>query len=283
MTATARRQPANRRWLDAATAVVPAAGNFPDFLTPTAGSADLEDHLETILSLPARALRDDLRRTFRRLRTPPPWARALYWHGRTDGLVTMLRQYHELAVGPVWSQLHRQVETDRASYARHLLDGGVDGLLGGLHRSIRWHPPVLTADYPFDLTVELAGRGLTIVPVYFCWDQPVTFIHTEDQPTLICPAGDEVPMTPAEADGHVERLAALIGRTRAGLLARLAVVPATTTNLARLLAVTPAAISQHTRVLREAGLVTTSRIGPSVQHALTPLGRRLLRADAVPR
>jgi len=139
---------------------------------------------------------------------------------------------------------------------------------------------VLEAGYPVDFAVELAGRGLTIVPAHFCWDQPVTLIHTENQPTLICPAGDDPLIAPGEPDGHVEQLANLVGRTRARLLVRLAVVPATTTNLATLLAVTPAAVSQHTRVLREAGLVTTSRFGPSVRHALTPLGHDLLRAGA---
>jgi len=278
--AVARRRPEHLRWLRAAATLVPASGNFPDLLHPATASAALEDHLEAILSLPRDAVRDDLRRTFRRHAAPPAWATSVYWHGRTDDLVATLREYHDIAVGPVWQRVHQQVETDRVRLAGHLLDSGVDGLLGGLHPSICWHPPVLEAGYPVDFTVELAGRGLTIVPAHFCWDQPVTLIHTENQPTLICPAGDDSPIAPGEPDGHVEQLANLVGRTRARLLVRLAVVPATTTNLATLLAVTPAAVSQHTRVLREAGLVTTSRFGPSVRHALTPLGHDLLRAGA---
>jgi DNA-binding transcriptional ArsR family regulator len=67
----------------------------------------------------------------------------------------------------------------------------------------------------------------------------------------------------------------LVGRTRARLLTELSIA-ASTTALATRLEVSPAAISQHTKTLREAGLVTTMRLGPSVQHALTPLGHALL-------
>lgn len=56
----------------------------------------------------------------------------------------------------------------------------------------------------------------------------------------------------------------------------LTIVPATTTALAARLAVSLAAVSQHTKVLREMGLLTTSRVGPAVRHGLTPLGHRLL-------
>ncbi len=40
--------------------------------------------------------------------------------------------------------------------------------------------------------------------------------------------------------------------------------------------VTPAAVSQHAKVLRDANLITSSRSGPAVRHALTPLGRAML-------
>jgi len=40
--------------------------------------------------------------------------------------------------------------------------------------------------------------------------------------------------------------------------------------------VSPATISHHTTVLREAGLITTSRMGNTVVHRLTTTGVRLL-------
>ena len=38
----------------------------------------------------------------------------------------------------------------------------------------------------------------------------------------------------------------------------------------------PASVSRHTHVLREAGLVATTRDGTAVRHTLTPLGIALL-------
>jgi hypothetical protein len=40
-------------------------------------------------------------------------------------------------------------------------------------------------------------------------------------------------------------------------------------------------VSQHTTVLRDAGLILTGRHGKSVMHTLTPLGRAMLRRDDV--
>jgi DNA-binding transcriptional ArsR family regulator len=40
--------------------------------------------------------------------------------------------------------------------------------------------------------------------------------------------------------------------------------------------VSPASISQHTAVLRDAGLIRSSRLGKSVVHTMTPLGVALL-------
>lgn len=55
--------------------------------------------------------------------------------------------------------------------------------------------------------------------------------------------------------------------------------PATTTALAERVRVTLAAASQHAGVLRNAGLVHTTRIGACVLHSLTPLGPALLAGE----
>jgi DNA-binding transcriptional ArsR family regulator len=60
----------------------------------------------------------------------------------------------------------------------------------------------------------------------------------------------------------------LLGTTRAGLLIALA-DPADTPTLARRLGVTPGAVSQHLRVLRDAGLVRTARDGRTALHLRT--------------
>jgi DNA-binding transcriptional ArsR family regulator len=49
-----------------------------------------------------------------------------------------------------------------------------------------------------------------------------------------------------------------------------------TTDVARAAGNSPAAVSHHTKVLREAGLITTERDGYAVCHRITELGLSLL-------
>jgi DNA-binding transcriptional ArsR family regulator len=44
--------------------------------------------------------------------------------------------------------------------------------------------------------------------------------------------------------------------------------------------VAASSVSQHTTVLRDAGLISTQRLGKGVIHTLTPLARALLNSDA---
>jgi DNA-binding transcriptional ArsR family regulator len=266
-----------RQLLAAATALVPASGNFPDFFTPPIGDRDVEAHLESILSVPRNRLREDLSRTFRHWPKVPRWAQCLHRHGRLEGVAGVLRDAHAVLVGPVDQGGFLSVEGDRGRYARLLLEGGTEHLLANLHPSIRWRSPVLEASYPVDRTIGLAGRGLVLTPAHFCWGAPVTFIDAGQPPTLVVPAGDS-PRAPAVASPAVESLGKLLGPTRARLLDALSLSTANSTSgLAARLAVTPAAISQHTKVLREARLISTTRSGLGVRHHLTPLGRELLR------
>jgi DNA-binding transcriptional ArsR family regulator len=71
-------------------------------------------------------------------------------------------------------------------------------------------------------------------------------------------------------------LANLLGRTRASVLTAIADGVVTTGALARRLDVSSAAVSQHTAVLREAGLITTRRHHSSVLHNPTQVGLTLL-------
>ncbi|GAB3160008.1 hypothetical protein GCM10027059_07160 [Myceligenerans halotolerans] len=77
---------------------------------------------------------------------------------------------------------------------------------------------------------------------------------------------------PARGEGA---LAALLGRTRARALRELA-GSASTTLLAQRMDISPASASEHTTVLRRAGLVTSQRDGRRVVDVLTELGQGLL-------
>lgn len=79
------------------------------------------------------------------------------------------------------------------------------------------------------------------------------------------------------ADDPVRCLVNLLGRARAVAL-RAAATGATTGEIARAAGVSASSASRHATALRDAGLVTTVRTGPSVLHTLTPAGASLLRA-----
>ncbi|MET9879543.1 winged helix-turn-helix domain-containing protein [Actinacidiphila glaucinigra] len=77
---------------------------------------------------------------------------------------------------------------------------------------------------------------------------------------------------PMHAGGAATRstdtLGPLLGRTRAAVLAA-ARHPANTTTIAERASVSLPSASQHTTVLRNAGLLTTTRTSSAVLHALT--------------
>jgi DNA-binding transcriptional ArsR family regulator len=77
----------------------------------------------------------------------------------------------------------------------------------------------------------------------------------------------------APAD-QTDPLSALVGRTRATLLATLG-LPRTTTQLAQL-GLSPPAVSQHLKVLKETRLVNSRRRGPMVLYQRTATATTLL-------
>ncbi|MFC6159937.1 ArsR/SmtB family transcription factor [Kribbella jiaozuonensis] len=261
--------------LRAAYSVVPASGNFADFLTPTSPATDVDEQFDAIRRVPQAVVRDDLARTYPAEVPTPRWAEQVYDSGRVDPVVQTLERYHHTAVRPVWSAVQTGVEQARQRLTALLLSAGVEGLLSRLHTSIRWRDPILEADYLTDQALDLDGRGLLIVPSYFCFGAPVTFIDGDLPPTLVLPIQpDDAPVD--ESIGDLDVLVRLLGPTRAKFLAGLESA-ASTSELAHRLGVSPGSISQHAKVLRESGLITTTRFGHSVNHTLTPLGRAVLR------
>ncbi|MER7176848.1 ArsR/SmtB family transcription factor [Streptomyces mesophilus] len=265
-----------RRAIGVLGALIPARGNFPDFLTPSALHTSLGESLDALAGTPRAQLADELDRMGGFPGGVPTWLRPLADGDRhTLGLLTgSLRDYHRASVAPYLDRVHAQVDADRAIALRGLLDGGTEGMLAGLRPVLRWNPPVLEADYPMEHDIHLGGRGLVLVPSYFCARRPVTLVDEELPPVLVYPVRRTGTGAGRPAGGR-EPLDRLLGRTRSAVLASVD-GGCTTGELARRVGVSPASASQHASVLREAGLLSTVRDGSSVLHTLTPLGRRLL-------
>ncbi|SEH02970.1 Helix-turn-helix domain-containing protein [Nonomuraea solani] len=255
--------------------LTPTGPYFPDFLTPNESARGLDAGLEALLSTPRRRLRRELRLLGERHRLPG-WVRPL-----AEGDMMALRRlagtlhaYHEAAVAPFADLVGAAAAADRACQSGNLLRGGLAGLFDGMRPLMRWQPPVLEVGYGLDRDLVLGGRGLRLVPSYFCQRAPLSLADQELPPVLIYPIAQRHRWQPVI--GSAPALTTLMGRNRSAVLQSLD-RPATTTQLARAVRISLAAASRHASALREAGLVRSWRDGNAVLHLLTPLGHALLQ------
>ncbi|MFE4552600.1 ArsR/SmtB family transcription factor [Streptomyces sp. NPDC056785] len=253
--------------------VLPRALYLPDFLTPYEAVDGLEAGLAAIVDTPPARVAHEVD-LLDRLSGAPSWAPRLVERGTREELVKALRAYHDAVVAPHHDRICAEIAGERAVRARQTLDTGIDGLLAGLSPVMHWRPPVLYVEYVEDRDLHLGGRGLRLVPSYFCWQSPISMADDTLRPVLIYPLHTSRPPT-ATASPDAP-LAALMGGTRAAALRSLA-LGATTSELARSLGVSPSTATHHTTVLRDAGLIASRRWHNTVLHTLTPLGAAMLR------
>ncbi|MCW2990787.1 MAG: winged helix-turn-helix transcriptional regulator [Solirubrobacterales bacterium] len=247
-------------------ALTPPDGYIPDFLSPPPAGpeADIAFELEQIRATkPAQ-----VRREIASMTHPPPGGVP-----SIGKLVDTLAAYWERAVEPDWPRIRAFLQADIQHRARILVEHGPARLFETLHPMAHWHGDHLTIDMIFEGDVELAGRGLLLVPSAFLWTRPFVILNEPWQPTILYPARGIGTLWDEPAGG--EALAPLLGATRARILAACD-APASTTELAGRLKLTPGGVSQHLRVLRDAGLVSAQRSGREVLYARSSTGDALL-------
>ncbi|WP_231114678.1 ArsR/SmtB family transcription factor [Lentzea aerocolonigenes] len=253
----------------------PLGPYFPDFLTPPEGADGLGAALDAIRATPRARLRGELKQLAGVSRTPS-WTRPLAegCAGALGEMTDALAAYHAAAIEPYSELIEEAVETDRLHRTG---SGSVEGLLHGMWPLMNWRPPVLEVQYAYRRDLHLNGRGLRLVPSYFCRHTPVAFADPGLPPTVVYPVHHDWTWQRQLASGRRQAgaLAALLGSTRSAVLAAVG-SGATTTELAERLGASASAVSRHTTVLREAGLLTTERQGLSVLHQRTVLGSALL-------
>ncbi|MGW6583674.1 ArsR family transcriptional regulator [Streptomyces globisporus] len=257
----------------------PRAAYFPDFLTPCSGVEGLDAGLEALLATPAERVAEEVG-ILDRLIGAPGWAGRLAECEVRREFVGVLRAYYGAVVVPHQELIQARIEAERAVRGRGLLLGGVEGMLAGLGPMFRWGPPVLEVAYPRqtqDRDLYLNGRGLTLVPSHFNWGEPVAFADPGLPPVLWYSLLHEPAARPLREEDPERSLTNLLGRARAVAL-RVAAGGATTGEIARAAGVSASAASRHATVLRDAGLISTVRMGPAVLHTLTPAGAAVLRA-----
>ncbi|MFI7133938.1 ArsR/SmtB family transcription factor [Nonomuraea sp. NPDC050153] len=262
--------------------LAPAGPYFPDFLTPAEAQMGLEPGVEALVETPRRQIRHELNLLQTYYGLPPGLEDLARGDPRAiRDLGRVAASYCQVAFAPHMQQMEHAIGQERSALARHLADDGVEQMLDHLPPMIRWRPPVLEADYParaahYSREIHLRGRGLTLIPSYFCRTLPVALVDHGLPPVLVYPARRWSPPPITAHDPLVE----LLGKTRAETLRRIVATPGcTTTELARLTGVSTANASKHANVLRQAGLITSTRQANLMLHRATTLGTELIRTQ----
>lgn len=258
-------------------AMTPVAGYFPDFLNPIEAVDGLGHGLEAVRRTSRGILRRDLCR-LARARSLPADARAVA-DGNPTALVTLtdgMRACHDALVTPYRRSIERAVGRDRTAKVDVMSSQGVEALLRSLRPHADWSAGELCVPTHRDQEIHLNGRGLLLVPSYFCVNGPMTMFDPGLTPILIYPVGHQPDTLPTRGCQRPGALSALMGASRAAALDEIGAKSRTTGELARAVGISAASASEHASVLRQSGLITTYRDRNRVRHDLSALGRALL-------
>lgn len=250
------------------------ASYWPDFLTPAESEEGLAVGLRVLRETSPARLERELREASRH-RPLPAWTRRLAAGDRAllDDVAHALHHVHGSLLAPDWSEVEATGAADRAR-RMEALEGGLGAVFASFTPFV-WRDPVLSAPYPVDRTIHLRGRGLRLIPSYFCHTRPVAIADPRLPPVVVYPLHPDDPPGPPHTDRQDAALARLLGTNRARVLAALATTR-TTGDVAARLALPASSVSGHLTVLRDAGLVASERAGLHVMHRLTARGRHLL-------
>lgn len=259
--------------------LAPPRGYTADFLTPTRGHGSLEAGLDFLRATPPDVLRADLDLLAGQGRLSK-WTRRLAEGDQQAlrSLTATMRGYFEATISACWDLIRSEVAAERAVRARIVADRGSEWMLATLHPTVHWQPPVLHVVYPHDRDIHLNGRGLTLLPSFFCWRSPITLRVCDGEPLLVYPIDPAFRPTVHDAPSLRRELGVLLGHTRASVLRAVGAAPhgCSTGELAGELRISVSSASEHATTLRNAGLLTTRASGRQMFHTISPLGQALL-------
>lgn len=262
--------------------LVAAHRSLPDFLTPPpSGFAPaFEEQLAQARRASPAQVRHDLVAAHAPDSLPPPLYDATADDASVlrlrDAVCELLQQFWTVAIEPMWAQMYRLLEADMTYRARRLALGGARLLFAGIHPNLRWDDGVLYIDKMIGRhDVTAPGQGLLLLPSVFA-HKPAPPVDPDMQsPWLVYPSRGVATLWATSPPADTTALASLLGAARATMIGLLE-EPMPTVELARRLKVTPSAVSQHLRVLYNAGLVTRVRDGRHVLYHRSCLGDLLI-------
>ncbi|WP_394554667.1 DUF5937 family protein [Agromyces sp. MMS24-JH15] len=274
-----RRTQAARADLDAAVldALIDDRLWTPDFLNPRPSSpmTRLEDEFAALLELPAEAFHADLVAVHGRV----PDVLAGPVRPALRRVVAVLADLWEASFEPYWPRMRTVLEADIVHRGRQVAQSGLASMLNALSPTVEYAGGEVRVRLraPGDRTRPIGGEGLMLVPTLFTRNASAPV--GDGPPMVLYPARGQGGLWEAERVPPPGAVAAVLGEVRAGLLAALG-DPASSTELAVRLGVTTSAVNQHLRVLRAAGLLTSTRYGRSVLYLRSDLGSAFLAGPA---
>ncbi|MCL2732591.1 MAG: winged helix-turn-helix domain-containing protein [Actinomycetia bacterium] len=260
------------------TDLVPPAGYTPDFITPppVPGGAGLDAELREVAATPVEEIRGELleyglrSERIRQLYDDPAAGLAR--------LTAEITAYWDLALAPYWARVQSVLAADVFHQARRLATDGAEAVLGSLHPTVRWSAGTLTVTHKqCAADTRLAGKGMVLVPSVFAWSSVATTVATPGAKQLFYPSRGWGSVWEESRAPVPDAVAAVLGRTRALLLAELT-VPASTSELAGRTGLSAGGVNQHLTALRDAGIVSAHRAGRSVLYMRTAVAESLLAA-----
>jgi hypothetical protein len=263
-------------------ALVPAFGYIPDFLTPTptGKQTDIEADFTKLLATPDETIRTGILELIAE-DGDSQMRRYFLTHPREsiECLVEEMRVYWKRTLVQHWSRMIANIEGDMLYRARLLALDGPGAVFSDLHSSVNLNKNQIVlqpACQHLHNTMEfsLNGEGLQLVPLIFKGCGRMYQFAPGWQPMLafgIRGAGLWYQRQPS-ADQSLE---IALGAGRARVL-RVLATPATTSEVAYRLHLSAAAASQHLSRLTKAGLSQPRRSGKRVYYHLTERGQKLL-------
>lgn len=271
-----------REAFDLLALVIGAEGYFPDFFTATP-SWDMtpDDEAARLRTVPPDLMRADLAKmilrstgarqaAITRLREQPERARELIADAWADAWAALL--------APVWVQLERILRADIAVRSRRAATEGLAGMVATLHPTVAWNGDAVRVGMRLHSEVlDCRGSGLVLVPSVFGGQRCAVLTEPPAQPTLFYPAHGVTETWARDPEEAERALGALLGPARAGILLA-SHEPRTTSQVAADAALAISTASHHLTVLRDAGLVASTRNGSRMLHLRTPLGEAMVGA-----
>lgn len=254
---------------------------LPDFLTPPplGLTPDLDAELAVLIATAPEVVRGQLDLFGG---SDAPLVRDLYAEPEVGlrRVAEEIAEYWRIALTADWPRIRTLLEGEVFRGARLLVENGAGDLLNDLHETVRWEGDTLSIAKRHCCAADVPDEaGLVLVPSVFVWPS-VLSISASDSPQLAYPARGSATLW-GETPGPTSTLSAVLGRSRARLLAEMA-APTSTSELARRTGMSAGGVSQHLATLRAAGLVASHRHGKGVLSARTMLADALLSGASEP-